>query len=117
MKEMILLLVVGVLTTLAIGVLLGARFEEINLRVRERRLAEERREVTAQTRALKAHQEVNNLIWQAQNEMRQAALLQAYDLPVDIHLQAEAPTMPRDRAKAVRTPANGSHAAAGAAAP
>ena len=111
MSETILLLVVGAFTTLAIGALLGARFEEINLRTRERQLAEERQQVTAQTRALKAHHEVNNLIWQAQNEMRQAALLQAYDLPVDIHLEAEAPTVPRRRAGAVRTPVNGSHAA------
>ncbi|MDQ3152305.1 MAG: hypothetical protein M3R63_11495 [Actinomycetota bacterium] len=117
MKEMILLFVVWSFTTLAVGVLLGTRFEEINLRVRERRLAEERRRVTAQSRALKAHHEVNNLIWQAQNEIRQAALLQAHDLPIDIHLEPEAPTAPSYRAGSVGTPVNGSHAAAGVATP
>ncbi len=107
MNETILLLVLGGFTTLAIGALLGARFEEHNLRVRERKLAERQRRVTAQTRALKAHHEVNNLIWQAQNEMRQAA--QAHDVPFDIHPAVKAPTVSRGRTGVGGTPTNGSH--------
>lgn len=63
------------------GVLMGVRCQEINLRCRERRLAEERRRVNAQIRALEAHHEVNNLIWQARNELRQDALVKAQDMP------------------------------------
>jgi len=63
------------------GALVGVRFQEVNLRGRERRLAEERRRVNAQIRALAAHTEVNNLIWQARNELRQDALMNAQDTP------------------------------------
>lgn len=65
----------------AIGVLVGARCEEINLRSRERRLAGERRRVNTQIRTLQAHHDVNNLIWQARNDLRQDALLRAQNLP------------------------------------
>lgn len=63
------------------GVLVGVRCQEINLRCRERRLARERRHVNAQIRALEAHSEVNNLIWQARKELRQDALVKAKDMP------------------------------------
>jgi hypothetical protein len=61
----------------AFGVLVGVRCQEINLQGRERRLAGERRRVNAQIRALEAHHEVNNLIWQARNELHQDALVDA----------------------------------------
>lgn len=59
MQTLILLLGFSVFV---IGVLVGVRCQEINLRSRERRLAEGRRRVNAQIRALQAHHEVNNLI-------------------------------------------------------
>lgn len=59
MQALILLLDFSVF---AIGVLVGVRCQEINLRGRERRLAGERRRVNAQIRALQAHHEVNNVI-------------------------------------------------------
>ncbi len=59
MQALILLLGFSVF---AIGVLVGVRCQEINLRGRERRLAGERRRVNAQILALQAHHEVNNLI-------------------------------------------------------
>lgn len=46
----------------AVGVLVGVRCQEINLRVRERRLADERRYVNSQILALQTWREVNNLI-------------------------------------------------------
>ena len=45
-----------------VGVLVGVRCQEINLRGRERRLADERRHVNSQILALQTHREVNNLI-------------------------------------------------------
>lgn len=74
----------------AVGILAGLRCAEINLRVRERRLAQERRRVNAQLSALQAHHDVNNLIWRSRNELRQAALLQAQDMPLVFDQQLEA---------------------------
>jgi hypothetical protein len=59
MHELVFLLSFIIFT---IGVLVGVRCQEINLRGRERRLADERRHVNAQVCALQARHEVNNLI-------------------------------------------------------
>lgn len=75
----------------AFGVLIGIRCQEVNLQGRERRLAKERGRVNAQIRALKAHHEVNSLIWHAQNELRQAALLEVLDLPAVIDQTLDSP--------------------------
>lgn len=48
-------------TIFAVGILVGVRCQEINLRVREQRLADERRRVNAQICALQTRHEVNNL--------------------------------------------------------
>lgn len=83
-------------TIFVIGVLVGFRCQEINLRGRERSLAGERRRLNAQIRALQAHHDVNDLIWQARNESRQAALLQAQDMPFVDH-ELEILTVPSKR--------------------
>jgi hypothetical protein len=59
MYELICLLSFIIFT---VGVLVGVRCQEINLRGRERRLAEERRHVNSQLLALQTRREVNNLI-------------------------------------------------------
>lgn len=92
-----LALIFLVFIALAIGVFVGVRCQEINLQNRERRLAEERRRVNARIRALHAHHEVNNLIWQARNELRQDALLQAQDMPFVIDHELEFLTVPSQR--------------------
>jgi hypothetical protein len=104
MQALIFLLAFSVFT---IGVLVGVRCQEINLRGRERRLAEERRRVTAQIRALRAHHEANNLIWQARNELRQAALLQTQDMPLIVDHELEVLTLPSMQNDATLRPAQG----------
>lgn len=63
------------------GVLVGVRCEEINLGRRERRLAEERRLLNAQARAVGAQQAVNQLIWEARHHLRREFLWK-YGLPL-----------------------------------
>lgn len=104
MRELILLLGFSVF---AIGILVGVRCQEINLRGRERRLAEERRRMNARIRALRTHHEVNNLIWQARNELRQAALLQTEDMPVVIDHELEVRAVPSMRNGATLRPTQG----------
>lgn len=70
-----------VLSAFAIGVLVGVRGQEINLQGRERRLASQRRQVNADLRAIQAHHEVNHLIWEARDELRQNALVHAQGRP------------------------------------
>lgn len=84
MKGLIVLVAAGII--FVVGVLVGIRGQEINLREREHRLAQHRRRVNDQLRALDAYQEANSLIWHAHDELRQAALLQAHDVPVVIDL-------------------------------
>ncbi len=71
----------GAATIFALGAFAGIRAEEINLRWRERRLAKARRRVNAQLRALSSYYEVNQLIWEARDELRREAL-RTYDLPL-----------------------------------
>lgn len=80
----------------AIGVLTGLRCAEINLRGRERRLAGDRQSVNDRLRALQAHRDMNNLIWQARDELRQAALVEAQDMPFVFEHRPE-PVMPSQR--------------------
>lgn len=80
----------------AIGVITGLRCAEINLRGRERRLSEDRRLVNDRLRALQAHHDVNNLIWQARDELRQAAIVNAQDMPFVLEPSTQ-PVMPRQR--------------------
>ena len=80
----------------AVGVVTGLRCAEINLRGRERRLSEERRRVNDRLRALQAHHDVNNLIWQARDELRQAALVPAQDMPFVLQDEPE-PVLPSPR--------------------
>lgn len=84
MHGLIVLVLAGII--FIVGLVVGIRGQEINLRERERRLAQQRRRVNAQLRALDAYHDANSLIWHAQNELRQAALLQAQDMPVVIDL-------------------------------
>lgn len=86
-----------VFSIFVVGVLVGVRCQEINLQGRERRLAGERRRVNAQIRALQAHREVNNLIWQARNELREAGWLQARGMPFVIDHELEVLTVPSQR--------------------
>lgn len=78
MVALIVLLVSG---AFAIGVLVGARGQEVNLQGRERRLASQRRQINADLRAIQAHHEVNHLIWEARDELRQNALVHAQGRP------------------------------------
>lgn len=71
------LIILGTFIIFFLGVLVGCRCQEINLRQREQRLAEERRWVDDQLCALNAYQQVNILISQAQKQLGRHALLQA----------------------------------------
>jgi hypothetical protein len=71
------LIILGTFIIFFLGVLVGFRCQEINLRQREQRLAEERRWINDQLCALDAYQQVNILISQTQKQLRQQALLQA----------------------------------------
>ncbi|MCA1670742.1 MAG: hypothetical protein LC799_00565 [Actinobacteria bacterium] len=93
----------------AIGVLVGVRCQEINVQGRERRLAGERRRVNAQIRALHTHHEVNNLIWQARDELRQNALVYAQDIPFVIDHELEAFAVPKQRNGTKLQPAQSSN--------
>lgn len=93
MYTLIFLLASGVF---AIGVLVGVRCQEINLQGRERRLARQRRQMNAELQAIQAHHEVNHLIWEARNELRQNALVHAQHLPFVIEHEPEV-MVPRQR--------------------
>jgi hypothetical protein len=89
MHPLILLLVFLIFAS---GVLTGLRCAEINLRGRERRLSEDRRWVNDRLCALQAHHDMNDLIWQAQDELRQTALMQAQDMPFILEPQTRTVT-------------------------
>ena len=93
MYTLIFLLASGVFV---VGVMVGSRYQEINLQGRERRLAGQRRQVNAQLRALQAHHEVNQLIWEAQDELRQNALTHAQGRPFVIDHELDV-VLPRQR--------------------
>ncbi len=82
MPGMIVLVLAGLI--FIIGLVVGLVVQEINLGERERRLARQRRRVNAQLGALDAYHEADSLIRHAQDELRQAALLKAQDVPVVI---------------------------------
>lgn len=90
---MLVLILLLTLSIFALGVFVGFRRQENNLRHREQRLAQERRHVNAQLDALLAHHDVNALIWQARDELLQAALLQARDIPFVVDYEIDIPAM------------------------
>lgn len=92
-------IVIAILTfsVFAIGVLVGVRCQEFNIRGREQRLAEGQRRVNARIRALQTHHEVSNLIWEARNELRRDALLQANDISFITDREFELLTVPSQR--------------------
>lgn len=93
MYTLIFLLALGVF---AIGVLVGVRCQEINLQGRERRLAGQRRQVNAELRAIQTHHEVNHLVWEARDELRQNAMARARQMPFVIEHEPEV-MVPRQR--------------------
>lgn len=101
------LLVVLAAFVFAIGVLVGVRCQEINLAGRERRLTADRRRVNDKLRAIGAYHEVNNIIWEAQDELRRNALVKAQDLPFVLDHELDFPPVPSQRNGRTHRPAPG----------
>lgn len=94
MYTMIFLLAFSVFS---IGVLVGVRCQEINVRGRERRIAEQRRRMNERIRSRQQNHEINNISWQPRNEFRRDELGPANDISSVLDRELEALTIPRQR--------------------